>query len=210
MIHIPTIVVLAKAPVPGRVKTRLCPPLRPLDAAHLAAAALTDTLDCVARVRGVRHVLALDGSGVAVPASFEIVGQEDGDLGHRLDGVLTLSDGPTLVIGMDTPQLSTRLLLEALDRLSRHDAVLGPAVDGGFWAIGLSEPGVRLFGDVPMSTPETGALTRRHLESLTLDTATLPMLRDVDTFADAVAVATAAPGSRFARAFETIMPALVQ
>ena len=97
-----------------------------------------------------------------------------------------------------TPQLTAPLLEQAASLLTTADAVLGPALDGGYWAIGLREADPSAFDGVPMSTPLTGALQRRRLRRLGLRVAPLPPLRDVDTIDDAVAVAASAPATRFA------------
>src|SRR5713101_2273112 len=100
-----TIVVLAKSPVPGRVKTRLCPPCTHHEAAALATAALEDTLDAVDATRAARRVVALDGPpGPWLREAFEVVAQAPGALGARLAAATTTVGGPVLVIGMDTPQ----------------------------------------------------------------------------------------------------------
>jgi glycosyltransferase A (GT-A) superfamily protein (DUF2064 family) len=101
---------------------------------------------------------------------------------------------------MDTPQLTPARLEVALRGLEASDSVLGPAFDGGYWAIGLKRPDPRALLDVPMSSEMTLTEQRRRLRSLGLSVADLETLRDVDTFADAVAVAAEAPATRFARA----------
>jgi rSAM/selenodomain-associated transferase 1 len=197
-----TIVVLAKEPVPGRVKTRLCPPCSPAQAADLAAAALTDTLAAVDAARCDHRVLAFDGRPPR-RRGWTVVPQVAGDLGRRLDAVVGTIAGPVLVVGMDTPQLTGPLLDDACARLARPgiDAVLGPADDGGYWAIGFAGRRSGAFDDVPMSTSDTGRHQRRRLDALGLRVAALPPLRDVDTIDDARAVAQDAPCSMFARAF---------
>jgi len=196
-----TVVVMAKAPVPGRVKTRLCPPCTPEQAAALAGAALTDTLAAVAGTTCERRVLALDGApGPWVPAGWEIVPQVEGDFAARLDGAVTAIDGPVVVVGMDTPQLTPAGLDRAWSQLLARDtdAVLGPADDGGYWAIGVRAPRAGLFDDVEMSTERTGRQQCARLRVLGLEVTELDRLRDVDTFADALVVAAGIPRSHFA------------
>ncbi|MFI9102449.1 DUF2064 domain-containing protein [Streptomyces fildesensis] len=198
-----TLLVIAKEPVPGRVKTRLTPPYSPRQAAALAEAALADTLDAVLRAPARRRVLVLDGApGPWLPPGFDVVPQGSGGLDERLAAAFAGCTGPTLLVGMDTPQLTPALLESALRPGGRHgcDAWFGPAEDGGFWAIGLAEPDPTLFPGVPMSTDRTGEIQRRRLTDAGLRVRDLPVLRDVDTAADAAEVAGLAPGSRFAAA----------
>ncbi|MFI2378375.1 DUF2064 domain-containing protein [Streptomyces sp. NPDC018964] len=189
-----TLLVIAKEPRPGRVKTRLTPPFSPEEAASLAEAALADTLDVVARTPARRRVLVLDGApGRWLPAGVEVVPQCAGGLDERLAAAFAGCDGPALLIGMDTPQVTPELL--TVD-FGDCDAYFGPAEDGGFWALGLAAPDPALLRGVPMSVPETGAVQRRRLAGLRVRE--LPPLRDVDTADDAALVAGEAPGGRFA------------
>jgi hypothetical protein len=195
-----TVAVIAKSPAPGMVKTRLCPPLSPDQAATLAGAALSDTLAAVVETPATRRVLILDGGlGPWLPDGIEVIPQRGGSLDERLAAAFEDLPGPTLIIGMDTPQVSPPRLERALRTLRSHPAALGPAVDGGYWAIGLqrSDPGA--LRGVPMSSSHTLATQRIRLRSLGLAVAELETLRDVDTFEDALAVAEQAPGTRFAR-----------
>ena len=204
------ILVLAKAPVPGRVKTRLCPPYRPLEAARLAAAALADTLEAVARTDVVRRVLVLDGVLQRPPSGFAVVRQPAGTLATRIVAAFrrTALDGiATLLVGMDTPQVTPRLLQETVRGLHEPgvDAVLGLSVDGGWWCLGLRDPNLAgLLRDVPTSTPHTGAMTRDALEGSGLRVVPAPVMRDVDTAADAAHVAAVAPATRFAHTCATL------
>ena len=206
------LLVLAKTPQPGRVKTRLCPPCTPRQAAQVAAAALADTLDTVSATPAAARVLVVDGEHPA-PAGWARMPQRGGRLGERLAYAYadTLLPGvASLLIGMDTPQVDPALLAEAADRLSvdRTDAVLGYAEDGGWWALGLRDSrDAEVLRDVATSTARTGADTLVVLRSRGLQVAHLPVLRDVDTAADAHAVAALCPaGSRFARAVPEMVP----
>lgn len=197
------LVVIAKSPEPGRSKTRLCPPCTPAQAAMLAEAALRDTLAAVAAAPARRRFVALDGEpGPWLPRGFEVLEQRGDGLGERLGHALGAAGGPALVFGMDTPQLTAGAIAHASERLGRGDvgAVLGPALDGGYWTIGLREPDPAAFDGVPMSSDRTCDAQRRRLAELGLRVAMLPWMRDVDTIDDAHAVAAACPGSAFATA----------
>lgn len=194
------VLVMAKAPVPGRVKTRLCPPCTPAEAAAIAEAALADTLDAVARCGAPRKVIALDGApGPWLPPGFEIVVQRGTGLAERLAAAWACTGGPGVQIGMDTPQLQACDLDRLLGLVTGRGAVLGPALDGGWWVIGLPacDP-APVFSGVPMSSPGTGVHQRRRLRRLGFEIAMVETRRDIDTPADLAAVAAEAPGTRTA------------
>lgn len=193
-----TLLVIAKAPVAGRVKTRLTPHFTPDQAAELACAALRDTLAAVLATPARRRILVLDGeAGPWLPDGIDVRRQCAGTLDARLAAAFALAGGPALLIGMDTPQVTPELLLQGLD-FADTDAWFGPADDGGFWALGLAAPDPDLLHGVPMSVPHTGAVQRRRLTAAGLAVRDLPELCDVDTPKDAARVAAAAPGTRFA------------
>ena len=221
------LLVIAKAPVPGRVKTRLTPPFSPSQAARLAEAALADTLHTAALVPAARHVLALDGTpGRWLPAGFDVIGQQGAGLDERIAAALGQVYArlplPVVLIGMDTPQVTPELLESAIRPLLSDagdpgtgalwardggpvaDATFGMAGDGGFWLLGLRRPDPRLVTGVPMSTPDTGAAQLARLAGAGLRVHQLPQCTDVDTPADAVIVARQIPRSRFAAALRTI------
>jgi uncharacterized protein len=209
------VVVIAKEPVPGRVKTRLTPPFSPPQAARLAAAALADTLASAARVPAVRHVLALEGrAGTWLPPGFDVVAQR----GHGLDERLAAAFGqayarlpvPVVLIGMDTPQVTHRLLEAAIRPLAAGtaDAVFGPAADGGFWLLGLRRPDPALLLGVPMSAADTGEAQLARLTGAGLRVHHLPICTDVDDAAAARAVAAQVPRSRFAAALRPMLAGL--
>jgi uncharacterized protein len=195
------VIVLAKEPVPGRVKTRLCPPCTPEQAAEVAAAALADTLDAVASCGASRRVLALDGApGPWLPTGFEVIPQRGDGLAERLAHAWEDAGGAGIQIGMDTPQVGPDELDRLLDAVAPGRAVLGTAIDGGWWVIGLD--GVdphQVFAGVPMSTAVTGARQRQRLHALGLTVHRAAERRDIDRFADLLAVARTAPTTRTAR-----------
>jgi rSAM/selenodomain-associated transferase 1 len=205
--------VIAKEPRPGRVKTRLCPPCTPHQAAALAAAALADTLDVVAATPASRRTLVLDGQpGQWVRDAFHVVPQRgkglDERLHHAFVDLLATCPEPILLIGMDTPQVTPDHLRVAGRLLARRDdAVIGPATDGGYWLIGLAQLRPEAIIGVAMSTAHTGAAQRSRLRDCGYRIRSAPVLEDVDTFDDARRVAEIAPDGRFARAVRQLEPA---
>jgi len=207
------LLVMAKAPVPGRVKTRLCPPCTPEQAARVAAAALADTLDTVEAAATGTRVLAVDGR-YAAPPGWRTVPQRGESLGRRLANAFAdtrVPDTATLLIGMDTPQLDPGHLDSALHQLAvpgGSDVVLGLAADGGWWALGLRDPAhATVLRHIVTSTATTGAETLAALRGRGLRVASLPRLRDVDTAEDARAVAAeCAPDRRFPGAVAANVP----
>ena len=206
------LMVIAKEPVPGRVKTRLTPAYTPSEAAELAEAALADTLAAVASVSVTRRILALAGSpGRWLPPGFDVIAQRGGGLDERLawalaDALVTNPD-PLVFIGMDTPQVTPGLLETVARPLAAGDAdaVFGPAEDGGFWLLGLRKPDPRLILGVPMSADHTGRVQLDRLRDAGLRVRQVPELLDVDTAGDAERVARQARGSRFAAALAALI-----
>lgn len=201
-----TLLIVAKAPVPGLAKTRIAATVGPESAADLAAAALLDTLDVAASCdAGV--VVAITGDIDAAARSSEIkdalagvsvIHQRGAGLAERLAHAHAdaAGHGPIVQIGMDTPQVTTDDLTAA-DAFVRSDgAVLGPATDGGWWLLGLGDATRAAFlADIPMSAADTGARTGAALGA---DRPRLRELRDMDTWADAVAIAAEVPDRRIA------------
>jgi glycosyltransferase A (GT-A) superfamily protein (DUF2064 family) len=211
-----SVLVVAKAPVPGLAKTRLAAHIGARAAAEVAAAAMLDLLETL-RADRRRVLVALAGELSQSVRQAElrnaladctVFAQFDGSFAERLvhahRRAHELAPGPLLQVGMDTPQLDVALLHTAEERLATHHAVLGPAVDGGWWALGLhsASPATALLG-VGMSTATTGADTEASLLATGLVgdvVGRLDRLRDVDEWADAVEVAATVPASLFAAA----------
>lgn len=205
----PTLLLVAKAPVPGLVKTRLAADVGEATATAVAAAALLDTIEaCTLAVGPDQCRLALSGDlaeGVRAEeirsalAGWTLAPQRGSGLGERLANAHAEVTGPVVQIGMDTPQVTPARLLAVADSLEAADAVLAPAEDGGWWALALRDPSTATaLCDVPMSTPQTYAATRSALEAIGLRVAAGERLRDVDHLADVAPVAAAAPETRFA------------
>jgi rSAM/selenodomain-associated transferase 1 len=192
--------VIAKAPVPGRVKTRLTPPCTPEQAAALARAALRDTFAAARRTRHAgRRVAVLDGEpGPWLPREFEVIPQRGEGLGERLAAAFDDVGEPAFLIGMDTPQVTPQLLDAGLLTVAWGGSAFGPALDGGYWGIGLRTPDAAVFDGVPMSTARTGRMQRARMVERDLDPGILPALRDVDTYEVALEVAAEAPHTHFA------------
>jgi glycosyltransferase A (GT-A) superfamily protein (DUF2064 family)/SAM-dependent methyltransferase len=195
------VVILAKEPTPGKVKTRLQTRFSAAEAAQLAAAAIRDTQRSVRASRALRRILCWDGDPSDFADGFEVTPQRVGALNDRLVGAFADIDrhrsARVLLIGMDTPQITSALLDADWEDC---DAVLGLSEDGGFWAIGLRTPDAAgVFAGIEMSTVRTGSAQLARLLSLGRSVKLLPPLRDIDEPADAAYVADRYPGLEFSR-----------
>lgn len=207
-----TLLVVAKAPVPGLAKTRLAAELGDTTAADIAAAALLDTLDAVAATPVAARVVAITGDLArarhadairARLAGMTVIAQRGDGFAERLANAhsdAAAAGHPVLQIGMDTPQAGADLLTRCARVLLGAPAVLGPACDGGWWVLGVADPAMaQCLRGVVMSSPDTGALTAEALRSSGAAVTLLESMPDVDTVADiAVVRAACRPDSRFA------------
>jgi rSAM/selenodomain-associated transferase 1 len=206
------LLVIAKAPVPGRVKTRLCPPCTHRQAADIAAAALTDTLVAATAADTGRRTIVLCGQYDSPPGWDQVPQRGDG-LAERLANGFADTAQPgtaSVLIGMDTPQVTAQLLGTVAAGLAHADAVLGPAADGGWWTLALRDPWhADALRAVPMSTSDTCAATLAALHARGLRVRLTVPLRDVDTAQDAWEVAQACPDGAFAAAVRRHIPVVV-
>jgi len=196
-----TLVIIAKECIPGRVKTRLHPPLNLEQAATLASASLSDTFRAASALEASRRILLFDGNRFPLGSEpYEVIHQVSGDLDMRLGAIFDECEGPTVLVGMDTPQLEAAMLAPLFANWPTDvDAFLGLAADGGYWTIAMADPDGSLIRGIPMSRDDTG---QRQLDRLTeagLRVGMLPQLTDVDTIADARLVADLAPHTEFSR-----------
>ena len=186
------VAIMAKAPWPGTVKTRLSPPLLATEAAALYRCFLLDKIRAVEALTGARPVIAYTPDDArtefdTLAPSFTLVPQRGHDLGARLHGILThlLAAGHAgaMAVDSDTPTLPARFLQQAVDCLTRPgpDVVLGPTEDGGYYLIGIRRPHRELFDAMPWSTPEVLEVTLRRAAAAGLRAACLPSWFDVDT-----------------------------
>ncbi len=210
-----TALIVAKAPVPGLAKTRLAAALGDRVAAGIAAAALLDTLDAVADTPLAAKVVAMTGDLASACQSeairerlsgFTVVEQRGDSFADRLanahaDAAATAGPMPVLQIGMDTPQVTAELLTRCARALLGAHAVVGPARDGGWWLLGVADAATaECLRLVPMSRPDTGALTYAALLQTGSPVTVLEELADVDTVADiSVVRADCRPSGRFAQ-----------
>jgi rSAM/selenodomain-associated transferase 1 len=212
------VLVVAKAPVPGQAKTRLAAGVGEQAAADIAASALLDTLDAVAAAPVQARVVALTGDLKEASGAdeirtrlvdFTVVEQRGADFAVRLanahlDAAAATGGLAVLQVGMDTPQVTAEIIAECCKALAQHDAVLGMAPDGGWWVLGVSDAAMAdCLRAIPMSRPDTGAVTLAALRDTGMDVGLVTELADVDTVDDVDPVRRACPpGSRFARVTE--------
>jgi rSAM/selenodomain-associated transferase 1 len=188
------VALFAKAPVAGRVKTRLVPPLTPEEAARVARALLVATLETLVATLPVRWVLFLDGTAdeelraLVTARGLTLRPQGEGDLGARLGAAFRAlrAEGAARVIavGADGPTLPPRLLGEAIDALLECDLVLGPTEDGGYYLVGTATSGDEIFRDIPWSTGSVLSTTLARAAESGRSVRLLPAWYDVDSVED--------------------------
>jgi len=198
------LIIFAKAPIPGQVKTRLCPPLTPDEAASLHGSFVLDAMERSQEAGRHGSVTVERFLACAPPADHvffkimeerhkvRLLRQTGDDLGSRMDQackeIFALGYQRALLVGTDVPSLPASYYGQAISLLADHDLVLGPSLDGGYYLIGLKRPAPDLFRGIPWSTNQVFPLTRTKAEALGLKTALLPTCRDVDTIDDLLAL----------------------
>jgi len=213
----PTVLVVAKAPVPGLAKTRVAKTVGERVAAELAAAALLDTLEAVGSL-GWPVVVAMTGELMAAARSdeiqqalapFTVVPQRGTEFGERL--AMAHEDAGSgqgvVQVGMDTPQLTAADLMVAGEALEMYDAAVAPAHDGGWWLLALRSPVYgKVLPTVPMSRPDTCELTVGALIGAGADVGMLRRLGDVDSWEDALVLADGYPDLRMSAVVREVNP----
>lgn len=193
------LIIFAKEPRPGQVKTRLSPPLSPQDTAQLYHNFLLDILEEMGQIPDLRLALAFSPpqaqrffQGLAPPGS-DLFPQEGKDLGERMarafDRGFEAGFGPILLRGSDTPDLPATVVSEAREALASGKAqvVLGPATDGGYYLVGLTQPQPALFQGPAWSGPTVMKDTLKLTRQQGLKVHLLPSWSDIDTYADLLA-----------------------
>ena len=185
------LVLFAKAPFPGRVKTRLTPLLSPVQAAEFHRACVCDAWEKVEQVAATSRYFYSDYAWAepAAPASPEQRALQRGaDLGDRMfncfQELQVLGHSRIVIVGSDSPTLPRACIEQGLAALDRADAVIGPSEDGGYYAIGCRQPYPGMFAGVPWSSAETMLRTEENLRALGLKVHLLPLWYDVDTPTD--------------------------
>ncbi len=188
------ILVFAKAPLPGRVKTRLIPVLGVAGASALATQQLQQTVEkAMAADVGLVELCAAPTRShpiwqrIPLPSHLHWSEQGEGDLGERMGRAAqrTLAGGePVLLIGTDCPQLTIEVLRDAAAALAEYDCCLIPALDGGYVLLGLAAWQASLFDAIPWSTSQVAELTRQRIAAAGLRCREWPALRDIDEPAD--------------------------
>ncbi|MDE0144726.1 MAG: TIGR04282 family arsenosugar biosynthesis glycosyltransferase [Nitrospira sp.] len=190
-----TIIIFAKAPVPGEVKTRMCPPLTPDEAASLHGSLVMDAVERTRSLRRFDIFLACSPSmdhpffqTLAARHRIRLYDQVGADLGQRMDHALTTAFNRgyahALLVGTDVPNLAARHYERANALLQTTDVVLGPTADGGYYLVGAKHPVPALFADIPWSTSEVLAQSRARADRAGLVVGLLDPERDLDTFDD--------------------------
>jgi hypothetical protein len=197
--------IFAKEPLPGRVKTRLCPPLTAADAARLYRTCLEETLAAMAGVPA-ELTLFYDGSAAFFRKHFprlRLVPQQGDDLGARLDHALQhlLTGGAraAALIGTDSPDLPPSLVAAAFAALADHDLAVIPAADGGYVLLGARSHRTELFRDIPWSTPQVWPVTRQKAVRLDLSWREVGRWEDLDDLAALQRLIRRSPASSTAR-----------
>ncbi len=197
----PAIVVMAKRPIPGRVKTRLTMEFTPYRAAQAHAAMLECVLDRLATHLPGRHYLALDSQTAApdqahdptleyeLPATFQVVDQGTGNLGDRITHVWNaLNQGPAVFFGVDSPDIPTQTLATLWDNLAPADAAIGPVDDGGYWCLAAKRLPPPLLAGIDWGTPAVYHQTHQAAKDAGLTLLDFAPWHDVDDPADLLAL----------------------
>jgi uncharacterized protein len=192
------LVVVAKAPVPGEVKTRLTPEFTPEEAAGLYRCFLQDRIKAISALKGIELAIAFtpadagDTFAAFTRNGFKLFSQKGKDLGERLNNIflekLAGAYDAVSIIDSDSPDLPGSTVEDSFKRLlsNQTDVVFGPCYDGGYYLVGMRKPHPELFFDIPWSTESVLAKTLEKANNLNIRTNLLPWWNDLDTFEDLI------------------------
>jgi rSAM/selenodomain-associated transferase 1 len=192
------LVVVAKAPVPGGVKTRLLSHFSPAEAADLFRCFLQDRIKEMGQLKGIDLAVAFTPAGAKKTFArltgngFELFAQKGADLGQRLSNIfidkLATGYDAVSIVDSDTPDLPGAIVEQAFKILMSGgvDAVYGPCDDGGYYLVGMRQPHPELFEDIPWSTEAVLNVTLKRADRLGIKTKLLPGWNDLDTFEDLI------------------------
>jgi rSAM/selenodomain-associated transferase 1 len=188
------IIIMAKAPVSNKVKTRLTPSLAPSDASRLYHGFLLDKIEQVKSISEALPFVAYTPRSSEsffrgiIPDDFSLIFQVGKDLGERLTGVsqefFAKGVNKVIILDSDTPNLPIDYIREGISRLDEVDVVLGPCEDGGYYLIGMRSFIPEIFSGIPWSTALVTELTIKKAQTLGLTVSMLPLWYDVDTVKD--------------------------
>lgn len=201
----PALAVMARAPLPGQVKTRLLPHLSPGQCAELYLAFLRDVIDLAVSVPPFTPFLAFTpekeeaffrglvlrsdlSDSRRAESEIELAPQAGGGLGGRMQALMSQLEcreySPVVIVGSDIPALQPRTLLRSLECLQSTDLCLGPCPDGGYYLVGARHSCAALFRGIPWSTPRVLPATLERAKSAGISVSLLEECADVDTFDD--------------------------
>jgi rSAM/selenodomain-associated transferase 1 len=190
------IVIMAKEPRPGLVKTRMVSDLDPTAVSKLYLGFLMDRIEQVREISHVDHYIAYTPESTEgffkklAPSEFLLIPQDGEDLGERLSNISErlFKEGYRNIVIMDSdsPNLPSRLITSSLDVLEEGDIVLGPCEDGGYYLVGLNHQIPEIFRDIPWSTSEVVAVTKERANSEGKSIKFLEKWYDVDTREDLI------------------------
>jgi uncharacterized protein len=213
------LIIFAREPVPGRVKTRLAGNIGNIMAAELYAAMLMDTIHKAALLSGTEIYLFWATESAETPKlpgfqQLKALAQRGYDLGERMQNAFRTVFNDRIssccIVGTDSPDLPVEIIINAFDALERADidVVLGPASDGGYYLIGMKQPHDWLFSNMEWSTPDVARLTQQRITEKSLNCFTLPEWHDVDILEDLERLATSSEMSapQTFRVLNSILP----
>ncbi len=194
------LVIYGKAPIPGTVKTRLCPPLEPEEATALHSSFLIDSIE---RAKKVSRVIKTDCFLACHPDtkhpffkalqsqhSVKLLEQRGNTLGEKMNSTMNelfaRSFDSVVITGCDIPTLPAEEICHAFQLLDKHDCIIGPCPDGGYYLIGLKFPCEDIFMNIPWSTPEVLSLTKHQAISINLNLSYTNSWPDIDTINDLI------------------------